>query len=272
MKRPTKVILSTFIVSALIFFAAFTVLPLPGTVPVLMYHFIDTPERAREEKNVVSRGSFAFQMAFLRFFGYHVISLNEFYEIETGQRKPRGRELVLTFDDGNYTFETNAYPILAKYSFPVTLFVVSESVKQETNGSLSAPSLKKLLGTGWIAAESHSKTHPSLSTMTEDQIKEELVGSKEDLEELLGTPIRYLSYPNGDLDERVVKIAQEAGYRLAFTTASKKLKGLPEGPMTLARVKISRSSDNPFVFWLKVSGLYHVFKRERYRFKNLLKD
>lgn len=272
MKRPTKIAISTLIILLLIFTAAFIVLPLPGTVPVLMYHFIDTPERAREEKNVVSRGSFAFQMAFLNFFGYRVISLDEFYEIETGQRKPRGKELVLTFDDGNYTFETNAYPILAKYSFPVALFVVSESVKQEINGSMSVDTLKKMLGIGWITVASHSKTHPSLSTMTDEQIEEELAGSKEDLEEMLGIPIRYLSYPSGDVDERVVKTAEKAGYRLAFTTSYKKLKGIPEGPYTQGRVKISRSSDNPFAFWAKISGLYHAFKRERYRFKNMSKE
>ncbi len=272
MKHPIKIIVAAFVILLLIFSVAFAVLPLPGTVPVLMYHFIDTPERARDEKNVVSRGSFAFQMAFLRFFGYHVISIDEYYEIKTGQRKPRGRELVVTFDDGNVTFETNAYPILTKYLFPVTLFVVSESVRQEVNGSMSASTLKKMLGTGWITVGSHSKTHPSLSTMTNEQIEEELAGSKQDLEEMLGIPIRYLSYPNGDLDERVVKIAEKAGYRLAFTTAYKKLKGLPEGPFTLGRIKISRTSDNPFVFWSKISGIYHVFKRERYHFKNLRRE
>lgn len=267
MKRPVKILVIALAIIFFLFGAAFVMLPLPGTIPVLMYHFIDTPERAAEEKNVVSRGSFAFQMKFLQFFGYRVLSLDEYYEIKSGKRQPRRREIVITFDDGNYTFETNAYPILRGYEFPVALFVVSESVKRGFHGSMNAQTLKTMLQTGWITVAGHSKTHPSLPSMADEQIEEELLGSKEDLEEMLGTPIRYVSYPNGDLDERVMARAEKAGYRLGFTTSYKKLKGLEEGPYSITRVKISRTSDNPLVFWSKLSGIYQIFKRERQKLK-----
>ena len=255
-----KGIVGSAIALCLVFAAAFVSFPLPGHIPVLMYHFIGTGEDALREKNFVSRDSFAQQMAFLHLFGYRVISMDDYDAIKTGKRKPRGRELLITFDDGNYTFEKEAFPILARYRFPVTLFVVSESVKRQLHGSMPADTLKRLLATGWIAASSHSKTHPFLSSMTEEQMKKELEESKKDLEEMLGVPIRYFAYPSGDLDERVIGFVQKAGYRLAFTTSHKQLKKIREGPYALTRIKITRSSDNPLIFWFMVSGIYHGAK------------
>ena len=43
----------------------------------------------------------------------------------------------------------------------------------------------------------HTKSHPILSTLELGQIKEELIGSKEYLEAILGTTVRYFAYPNG---------------------------------------------------------------------------
>ena len=87
---------------------------------------------------------------------------------------------------------------------------------------------------------------------------------------MIGRPVYYLTYPNGDLDSRVIRIAEQAGYRLAFTTAYRKLKNLEEGPYSLGRIKISHTADNPLVFWIKISGIYHVFKREKRKLKNRL--
>ncbi len=269
MKRILKVGGSVLLVLIFVFALAFATFPLPGTIPVLMYHFVDTPERAKAEKNVVSTQSFAFQMAFLDFFNYRVLSIDEYYEIKTGRRPSKGREVLLTFDDGNYTFADNAYPVLQKHSLPAAIFVVSESVKRETNGSMSTETIKKLVTDKKITVSSHTKTHPALSTMTEEQIEEELAGSKQDLEEMFSVPIDYLSYPSGDIDQRVLDIAKASGYRLGFSTSYKKLKTLREGPYSLGRVKVTRTADNPFVFWFEISGIYHTFKREQHRLKNL---
>jgi peptidoglycan/xylan/chitin deacetylase (PgdA/CDA1 family) len=268
MKNLFKTFLGLVSFSLIVFGLAFVFLPLPGTIPVLMYHFIDTRERATKEKNVVSQESFERQMQFLDRFGYRVISPDEFYAIKTGRKKPLGKEVVLTLDDGNYTFEEKAFPILQKYSFPVAVFVVSESVKQELHGSMTVASLKKLLASGKVTIGSHTKTHPLLSQMSDQQMKEELEGSKRDLETLLGTPITDLAYPSGDFDGKVLEKAKQAGYRLAFTTSYKQLKGIEEDLYSITRLKISRTSDNLLVFWLKLSGIYQTLKHSRHQWKN----
>ena len=49
---------------------AFAIMPIPGTIPVLMYHFIGTKADASREGNYVSKESFERQMGFLAFFKY----------------------------------------------------------------------------------------------------------------------------------------------------------------------------------------------------------
>ncbi|MBP9865628.1 MAG: polysaccharide deacetylase family protein [Candidatus Omnitrophica bacterium] len=255
-KKILRFVTPLFAAVAVLAAVSFAVLPLPGTIPVLMYHFIDTPERAAEEKNVVSRQSFERQVKFLHRFGYRVLSMEQYEDIRAGRRKPRGREVVLTFDDGNYTVADQAIPILKPYQMPVTLFLVSGSLEEGLYGSMKKETILELARYPWITMASHSRTHPLLSTLNEEQILQELAGSKQELEALLNRPVRYFAYPSGNLDARVLRLAESAGYRLAFTTAAKQLKGLPETDFSITRVKISRTSDYLPLFWIKVSGIY----------------
>ncbi len=273
-KKPAKkklfpLLAKFFIFIALVFGLAAVFFPLPGDVPVLMYHFIGAKKDADDSKNFVTVKSFSRQMAFLKWMRYRVISLDDFYALKSGQRKPLGREILITFDDGNESFETKAFPVLKNYQFPVTLFLVSESVKRGTNGSMTAKIIISLLSNPWIAIGSHTKTHPFLTEMDEAQIKDELEGSKKDLELIFERKVDYLAYPSGDFDKRAASIAEQAGYRLAFTTSQKKLKGLKEGPFALTREKVSRSSDNLFIFWFETSGIYQFLKKSQYQLKTL---
>lgn len=244
--------------------AAFMIFPLPGHVPVLMYHFIGPAEVAGKNKNVVTRETFEKQMAFLKWAGYRVISLHDMEEIISGKRKARGREIAITFDDGHISFEQEAFPILEKYRFPVTLFVVSDQVERPSADRMGTDTLNRLLQNSWIDVESHTVTHRVLSDATDEEIKTELVESKKILERVLNRPIDYLAYPTGNIDGRAIKQAGKAGYHLAFITSFKKLKNLPEGPFAMPREKISRTSDNLLQFWVKVSGIYSAFKRQRH--------
>ena len=185
-------------------------------------------------------------------------------KIMRGERKARGREIAVTFDDGHISFKNDAYPILQKYKFPVTLFVVSEQVESGALDRMNVSMIKDLLQNSWIDVESHTVTHRVLADATDAEIKTELVDSKNKLESLFERPVDYLSYPTGNIDERAPDQAKKAGYRLAFVTSYKKLKNMPEGPYTIPREKISRTSDNPLQFWVKLSGIYRSFKRLRH--------
>lgn len=53
------------------------------------------------------------------------------------------------------------------------------------------------LSSSGIDIGAHTKSHPILSTLDLDQVKDELAGSKAYLEELVGRSVKHFAYPNG---------------------------------------------------------------------------
>ncbi|MDE0015113.1 MAG: polysaccharide deacetylase family protein, partial [Candidatus Poribacteria bacterium] len=64
----------------------------------------------------------------------------------------------------------------------------------------------------------HTQFHPILPHCTETECRQEIMGSKVDLEKLLGVECSHFSYPNGDYTEREIKMVKAGGFRSARTT------------------------------------------------------
>ncbi len=261
LRRLLVCLAGLFLTAALLFFT----LPLPGQIPVLMYHFIGSRQDAQASGNFVSLETFEKQMLFLKRFGYRVISLEQFDEIRAGKRKPQGREIVLTFDDGNPSVFKLAWPIMKNYGFPSTQFMISEGLKNGTRGSVALNDIRDIRTEPLLTWGAHSRTHPFLSQVPDSDLESEIAGAKFDLEEQLGFPVHYFAYPFGDFDRRAVRAAEKAGYRLAFTTSPKKLNSIGRRNYSLTRIKISENSKNLFIFWFKLTGFYESYKLWRER-------
>jgi peptidoglycan/xylan/chitin deacetylase (PgdA/CDA1 family) len=86
---------------------------------------------------------------------------------------------------------------------------------------LSRRSLAELTGVG-IDIGAHTRRHPILVRLSDDEAWTEIEGSRRDLAELLGKPVALFAYPNGkagsDYAPTHVRMAREAGYRAALTT------------------------------------------------------
>lgn len=69
----------------------------------------------------------------------------------------------------------------------------------------------------------HTVSHPILTSLVDAKARQEITDSKNQLEQIIGKPVRYFAYPNGkqgmDFDERHVAMARDAGFSAAFTTA-----------------------------------------------------
>lgn len=265
-------IIAAVIAADLILFGAFFFMPFPGTVPVLMYHFIGNPaDNPYSEGNFVSEKDFEEQMSFLKTFGYRVISMDDYYAIMTGAQKPRGREVVITFDDGDHSFNSRAVPILKRYGFPVTVFLVSDLIQTGENGSMKLETILKLQQENpQLDFQSHTKTHAHLTEIPEAQLKDEMESSRKALSEMLGKDVRDLAYPYGQFNRQALEAARQAGYRMAFTTGHKRLNGIEEGLWSRTRLKVDRVSDHPIGFWYNLSGIHQMIKGTREKFRNFL--
>ena len=64
----------------------------------------------------------------------------------------------------------------------------------------------------------HTQFHPILPHCTETECQQEILGSKADLERLLGVERSHFSYPNGDYTEHELEIVKAGGFQSARTT------------------------------------------------------
>jgi len=141
---------------------------------------------------------------------------------------------ALTFDDGYAGIYEHAFPILARFKLPATVFLVAQTLAPEGRPidwvdtpppaalrTLSVDEVREMQAAG-ISFGSHSLAHRDLTTLGEEECERDLRDSRLLLEDVLHRPMRLLAYPRGRHDERVRRAAQRAGFSHAFT--------LPEGP------------------------------------------
>jgi peptidoglycan/xylan/chitin deacetylase (PgdA/CDA1 family) len=188
-------------------------------VPILLYHHVAILQN--ENIYYVSPDAFERQMNLLHEWGYQTISVELLVNaIKQGAELPP-KPIILTFDDGSETVYTNALPIMQKYNFTGTAYIVYNYVA--TGSYMDSDQIRGLYASGWEIG-SHSLSHADL-TERADRQRDEIVESRRKLQSLLGVPILSFSYPFGAYDENSVYYAHDAGYIAAMGLANESLQG-----------------------------------------------
>jgi peptidoglycan/xylan/chitin deacetylase (PgdA/CDA1 family) len=222
-------------------------------LPILGYHRVGVFQR--DHVPTVSPDAFERQLATLVRHRFRVLCLDEAVAaLERGGPAPR-RSVVLTFDDGYAEAHTVAWPMLRKFGFPAAVFV--------TPGEVGLPGFATWdqileMSRDAITIGSHTMHHSYLPLVSEDRLPEELIHSKAVIEERLGRPIRYLSYPIGGYTPQAQAVAKQAGYRAAFTTNRGVSRAVDR--YALRRIKATERDANPLLLLVKVSGYYDCFR------------
>ena len=138
-----------------------------------------------------------------------------------GCRRPG---VAITFDDGYADNCRVALPLLIAERIPCTYFVTSRPILEgvpfehdlEMGNPLRPNSLEELkeLARAGIEIGAHTRTHADLARVR-GELFDELVASRDDLEEALGQRIRYFAFPFGqheNLSVEAFRLAREAGY------------------------------------------------------------
>lgn len=169
---------------------------------------------------------FASQLDHLLEAGCTFIGEGAFLETLSGTREGRSREILLTFDDGYRELLEEAVPALESRKIPAHIFIVSRFVGRENRWELPLPGRRcrhlsrdeilDLDGRGFTFG-SHTRTHRDLTRLDPDEARGEIAESKRELEDMLGSPVRSLSYPFGRFNARIAREASLAGYEAAFS-------------------------------------------------------
>ncbi|HAC62761.1 MAG TPA: polysaccharide deacetylase [Cyanothece sp. UBA12306] len=184
-------------------------------VPILMYHdilprkevFFDvTPEELESHFQLIKDQ------------GMTPISADLLLEhLQKGTALP-DKPILLSFDDaygGHYQY---VYPLLKKYGYHAVFSVYVKKMEGKTRrASLTWEQLKEMSRDPLVTIASHTVSHPrDLRLLSDDQLFEEILVSKQILEQELGIPIRYFTYPEGNLDPRVKQWVMAGEYQMAF--------------------------------------------------------
>ncbi|MCP5100811.1 MAG: polysaccharide deacetylase family protein, partial [Chloroflexi bacterium] len=194
-------------------------------LPILMYHRVAPTGDALSRYRVTPQ-AFEDQLRYLRESGYYTVDFDTWQTAAKNKTPLPGKAICLTFDDGYLDFYTYAFPLLKKYNFTATVFIVTECVGQtnawdavygEEVPLMNWEQILELQAQG-IDLGSHTANHPHLTALSPTEIVKQAISSRATLSEKLNKPIMSIAYPYGDMDELVQHLIGAAGYVHAVTT------------------------------------------------------
>lgn len=234
-------------------------------VLVLCYHAISPSWTAALS---VTPAQFEHHLRALARQGWHAATFEE-----AVLRPPAQRTLAVTFDDAFASVLEFGLPVLEALGWPATVFAptafMSERQPLHWHGIeqwRGSPHASELMGMNWNdlgelieqgwEIGSHTRSHPRLNELSDDELSEELVQSRLECDKHLGRQCRSIAYPYGGVDERVADAARATGYS-AGAALARDLR--QRGPLRWPRVGIYHD-DSDRRFRLKISP---IVRRQR---------
>jgi peptidoglycan/xylan/chitin deacetylase (PgdA/CDA1 family) len=189
-------------------------------VPILMYHYISDPPPGADAYRLdlsVSPAKFEEQLRYLRREGYESITLNDLaLYLTVGQPLPP-KPIILTFDDGYKDAYTHAFPLLQRYGFTGTFFLISGPIDAHNSEYLTWADVEEMAAAG-MKFEPHSYDHPDLRNRGYNYVVFQVLAPKGAIEERTGETCRFFAYPSGRYDQLVIDVLRSANFWGAVLT------------------------------------------------------
>lgn len=202
----------------------------PANVAVLMYHKISNDPKETPDHTLTHLARFEEQMKYLKDNGYTTVDLYDLKAYMERRISLPEKSVVLTFDDG-WKSVLNAVPILKKYKFKATFFIVLEYIDGSYPAFLTWPELAEIASHQDFDFGCHSSTHPWIPgnhliswlagktpNRSRKDVVDEIAGAKKVMEEKLQRPVVHYSWPSGWYNDELLAIARDSGYITTVTT------------------------------------------------------
>ena len=120
--------------------------------------------------------------------------------------------VTLCFDDAYKEVYTIGFPILREYGIRGTLGIITNTIGSSFEGYpiMNLNQITEMYNSGWEIA-SHSVTHPYLTTLTDEEVINELMNSRDVLTEF-GFNVNAFVVPYGNYDDRIRNLVKKDYY------------------------------------------------------------
>jgi peptidoglycan/xylan/chitin deacetylase (PgdA/CDA1 family) len=211
----------------------------PGTasVPILMYHVINAPPAGAPFPGLyVEPQEFAAQMQALKSAGWHPVTLDQLLAYwKHGARLPRGKPIVLTFDNGYHSQYTAALPVLKHLGW-----VADENIQLSglppSQGGLTNGEVRGLVAAGW-ELDTQGISHADLITLDPSELHYQVATARAILKRRYGAPVNWFCYPSGHYNATVIDAVKSAGF-VGSTTVVPGWAAASSDPYTLPRLRV----------------------------------
>ena len=177
----------------------------------------------------------------------------------------------MTFDDGYKDLISNCLPLLKKYNFKATCFLVSDKIGKINDWDKENKNIKtkKIMDESdiriWIKngmkIGSHSKNHKILTKIDQNELTKEISSSKIELEKLIGEEVVSFCYPYGKFNLDVINEVKK-NYSYALTTLRSRYDPNKHDKYLMPRIDMGKKLSN-FKLFLKIKTPYEDLKYDR---------
>lgn len=201
-------------------------------IPILMYHKIPDVAIDSVNKIFVTKQTFEKHLKFFKFRGLTPITFKDYIDFREGKKNIKTfpqKPIILTFDDGYTDNYSNLLPLMEKYAYKGVIYFLGDfdvthnfwdADKGDHRDEIMSKAQKKVfVEKGWEIG-SHTLTHRHLTELTENEVFDEILTAKNNLEKELNTHIVSFAYPYGDLNEMVKEQVRKSGHLMGIATDS----------------------------------------------------
>jgi peptidoglycan/xylan/chitin deacetylase (PgdA/CDA1 family) len=211
----------------------------PGAeaVPILMYHVINPPPAGAKFPGLyVPPEEFAAQMQALAGAGFHAVTMDQMLANWTrGTPLPKGKPIVVSFDNGYQSQLTQALPVLRRLGW-VGVENIQLTGLPPSQGGLSRAQIAQLVSEGW-ELDTQGISHADLIALGAGALHEQVALAREEVQRRYRVPVNWFCYPSGHYNAAVIAAVKAAGY-VGSTTVIPGWATHGEDPYRLPRLRV----------------------------------
>ena len=179
----------------------------PRNSLALMYHALsvdDSVDAGQDPHYTLARDSFD---THLQACAAHGLAISSARDWLAGPREPAA---LISFDDGHISNFELAFPMLLARGATADFFVNSANVGRASYASWQQ--LREMADAGQ-SIQSHSHEHRYLTSLSRIELAEQLIRSREMIEDAIGQPVTLLAPPGGRMPSGLAATARACGYQ-----------------------------------------------------------